>query len=101
MGRSLYPCWGTREDTNGTPNYFILFENGNEPRRLRKVAAEPMQKGDMVRLKTGGGGGYGEAKERDLERVHNDVIDGYITPEQALNDYGVVVDVPMGKAERS
>jgi N-methylhydantoinase B len=100
MGRSLYPCWGTQGGTNGTPNYFILFENGKEPKRLRKVAAEPMQKGDMVRLKTGGGGGYGEPKQRDVERVLNDVIDGYITPEQALKDYGVVVDVALGKAER-
>jgi N-methylhydantoinase B len=100
MGRSLYPCWGTQGGTNGTPNYFILFENGKEPKRLRKVAAEPMQKGDMVRLKTGGGGGYGEPKQRDPERVLNDVIDGYITPEQALKDYGVVADVALGKAER-
>ena len=101
MGRSLYPCWGTQGGTKGTPNYFILFENGKEPKRLRKVAAEPMQKGDMVRLKTGGGGGYGEPMQRDVERVLNDVIDGYITPEQALKDYGVVVDVALGKAERT
>jgi N-methylhydantoinase B len=93
MGRSLYPCWGTQGGTKGTPNYFILFENGREPRRLRKVAAEPMKKGDMVRLKTGGGGGYGDPMQRDPERVLADVIDGYITVEQAKSEYGVTVDL--------
>jgi N-methylhydantoinase B len=100
MGRSLYPCWGTEGGTKGTPNYFILFEKGRDPKRLRKVAAESMQKGDMVRLKTGGGGGYGDPRERDPERVLSDVVEGYISSEQARTDYGVIVNLAKGTAER-
>jgi N-methylhydantoinase B len=100
MGRSLYPCWGTKGGSNGTSNYFILYELNKEPRRLRKVAAESMKKGDMVRLKTGGGGGYGDPLQRDPENVLNDVTDEYITIESARMDYGVVVDPVSRTAER-
>ncbi|MDA4121114.1 MAG: 5-oxoprolinase, partial [Thaumarchaeota archaeon] len=69
-----------------------LYKDGQEPRRLRKVAAESMAKGDLVRLKTGGGGGYGNPFERDPAAVLNDVLDGYITLEAAKNDYRVVIN---------
>jgi N-methylhydantoinase B len=93
MGRSLYPCWGTNGGTRGTPNYFVLHEGGKQPKRLRKVAAEAMGKGDMVSLRTGGGGGYGDPLERDPQAVLNDVLDGYITADQAREDYGVTIDL--------
>ena len=100
MGRSLYPCWGTEGGSNGTPNYFVLYEKGKEPKRLRKVAAESMQKGDLIRLKTGGGGGFGNPMQRDPERVLADVIDGYLTAEQARANYGVTVDLRSFRANR-
>ena len=59
-----------------------------------------MQKGDLIRLKTGGGGGYGDPLRRDPARVMMDVLDGYVTPEQAKSDYEVTVDVTKGRAER-
>ena len=39
-----------------------------------------------------GGGGYGPAWERDVERVRCDVRDGYITRSTARERFGVVVD---------
>jgi len=38
-----------------------------------------------------GGGGYGDPLLRDLDAVREDVEDGYVTPEGARRDYGVVV----------
>ncbi|MDV3243945.1 MAG: hydantoinase B/oxoprolinase family protein [Nitrososphaerales archaeon] len=92
FGRSLYPCWGMKGGGSGTPNYFILYEKGKEPKKTRKVAAEALAKGDLIRLKTGGGGGYGNPLRRDPQRVLSDVIDGYLSAEQARGDYGVVID---------
>ena len=40
----------------------------------------------------GGGGGYGNPLERDIEKVRRDVINGYVSVEHAKYDYGVVVD---------
>lgn len=95
FGRSLYPCWGMNGGSNGTPNYFIVYREGKEPLRTRKVAALQLGKGDLIRLKTGGGGGYGNPFDRDPKRVLEDVIDGYITVEQAERDYGVVITPDM------
>jgi N-methylhydantoinase B len=100
MGRSLYPCWGMDGGTQGTPNYFVIEQKGKEPRRLRKVAAQSLVKGDLIRLKTGGGGGFGDPLERDPEKVLNDVIDQYITVEQARGDYGVVVNQATMKVDQ-
>jgi N-methylhydantoinase B len=37
------------------------------------------------------GGGYGNPLERDPQKVADDVLDGVISVETALADYGVVV----------
>jgi N-methylhydantoinase B len=47
--------------------------------------------GRMVNL-TGGGGGWGEPRERDPKLVAYDVEMGFVSMEQAANEYGVVVD---------
>jgi N-methylhydantoinase B len=95
FGRSVYPCWGMSGGSSGTPNYFIIFRKGKEPLRARKVAALPLEKGDLIRLKTGGGGGYGDPLKRDPEKVLSDVVDGYVSLERAREDYGVVISDEM------
>jgi len=53
-----------------------------------KAARFPLKKGDIVRLVTATGGGYGDPHERSRELIARDLRDGYITPEQAARDYG-------------
>jgi N-methylhydantoinase B len=47
--------------------------------------------GDLVTVRTPGGGGYGNPLARSPALVLRDVIRGYITPEDAERDYGAVV----------
>ncbi len=47
--------------------------------------------GDQIRLRTPGGGGYGDPLERDIERVLRDVEEGYVSLERAETDYGVAI----------
>jgi N-methylhydantoinase B len=47
--------------------------------------------GDAVHVNLPGGGGYGDPLQRDVQRVLWDVIEGYITPEEAEKKYGVAV----------
>ena len=56
--------------------------------------------GDVMRVWTAGGGGYGDPLERPAEVVHEDVIDGRVSVEGAARDYGVVVapDGPLDLA---
>jgi N-methylhydantoinase B len=48
--------------------------------------------GEVVRLETPGGGGLGNALERDPERVLSDVRNGYVSREKAQELYGVIIE---------
>jgi len=48
--------------------------------------------GDIVQQESMGGGGFGNAWERDVERVREDVLDELVTLEGARQDYGVVIN---------
>jgi len=91
-GRSKFPPWGVEGGMKGTPNYAVVYKKDQEPKEYRKVAALKMLKGEMVSLRTGGGGGWGDPLERDPDRVLWDVINEYVTLEDALKIYGVVID---------
>lgn len=91
FGRSKFPPWGIAGGGRGTPNYFIIYRRGRPPLKTRKVAALQLRRGDLIRLVTGGGGGYGEPRERDPQLVLNDVMNGYITEAEAKVKYGVRV----------
>lgn len=91
FGRSKFPPWGMAGGHGGTPNYIIIYRKGKAPLKTRKAAAIQLQKGDLIRLVTGGGGGYGNPRERDRTLVLHDVRDGYITAKEARTIYGVKI----------
>ncbi len=45
--------------------------------------------GQIVIDQRGGGGGLGDPHERTFEQVLDDVLDGYVSAEAAVGDYGV------------
>jgi len=49
-----------------------------------------LNRGDVFRHHMAGGGGYGNAHERDPERVRADLLDGKVTRAHARDVYGVV-----------
>jgi N-methylhydantoinase B len=71
-----------------------------------KIAGHALQEGDVVLVRSAGGGGYGDPLDREPERVAADLSDGYISPAAARNLYGVVfiqmqrVDVAATRAQR-
>ena len=50
-----------------------------------------LRRGDVIRIETGGGGGWGHPFDREPERVLADVLGGYVSPARALEHYGVVL----------
>jgi N-methylhydantoinase B len=44
---------------------------------------------DVAVLEKAGGGGFGDPRERPFARVLDDVLDGYVSREAAIADYGV------------
>ena len=61
----------------------------NERRLGGLVDGEPVQAGQVVRVETTGGGGWGDPLEREPELVLRDVIEGKVSPAAARDDYGV------------
>ena len=49
-----------------------------------------MLKGQIVRVVTTGGGGWGDPLQRELELVLRDVVEGKVSLEARDADYGVV-----------
>ncbi|MSO79943.1 MAG: hydantoinase B/oxoprolinase family protein [Acidimicrobiia bacterium] len=55
------------------------------------VAGAQMETGDQLVYEFGGGGGWGDALERDPEAVLEDVWDEYVSIDAARDEYGVVI----------
>ena len=51
-----------------------------------------MHRGDVLRAEMPGAGGFGQAGERDPEKVLNDVIQEKMTVAHARDEYLVVID---------
>ena len=47
-----------------------------------------LNEGDVIRISTGGGGGYGDPRRRSSELVLDDLRQGYVTAERAHAVYG-------------
>ncbi len=56
-----------------------------------KIEMLSLEYGDVVRISSPGGCGYGEAAKRLPSSVLNDVLNGFTTPAEAERDYGVVI----------
>ena len=65
-----------------------LIRDGRREALPSKVTNVMLRKGDIVRLETSGGGGFGEPKMRLAEQVERDVRLGYVSPEAAASCYG-------------
>jgi N-methylhydantoinase B len=107
FGRHRYPPWGAEGGMKGSVNGVEVIRRGaDRPEVWRgKLARYPLEKGDVVRLKTGTGGGYGSAFDRDPKLVRKDVLNGFLSIAQAKRIYGVVLDeksreVDLGATEQ-
>ncbi|WP_157555571.1 hydantoinase B/oxoprolinase family protein [Herbidospora yilanensis] len=84
--RSILSCWGVNGGRAGRP--FVVTVDGVEMDGL--VDDFPVREGEIVRVRTTGGGGWGSPFDREPSRVADDVRDGKVSLEAAREDYGVV-----------
>jgi N-methylhydantoinase B len=86
--RSKFPAWAMEGGAEGSPNLVEFRPTSGEPTRYAFVSGLSTKPGDVIRVITGNGGGYGDPKRRDPARVAEDVKNGLITPERAAEVYG-------------
>ncbi|MGH8836815.1 MAG: hydantoinase B/oxoprolinase family protein [Actinomycetes bacterium] len=95
--RSILSCWGVRGGKAGRPFSIVVDPGGPNEREVDALAdAEPVRAGEVIRIRTTGGGGWGDPLERDPGLVAADVRDGKVSVAGARDDYGVVVAAPAG-----
>jgi N-methylhydantoinase B len=84
-------CYGVNGGKAGLPFCVTVDIEGN-PRDLGGlVDGEPVLAGQVLRVLTTGGGGWGDPLEREPELVQRDVIDGKVSRSSAHEDYGVAL----------
>ena len=70
----------------------IINPDTSKPDELNPLSdGNKLKYGDLVRIITPGGGGWGSPYDRKASDVLNDVLDGKVSPESAVKDYGVVL----------
>jgi N-methylhydantoinase B len=90
--RSILSCWGVKGGKAGRPFQVTIDPGGPREREVDALAdAEPVAAGEVIRIRTTGGGGWGDPLERDPDLVVRDVVWRKVSPEAALTDYGVVL----------
>jgi len=86
--RSKTPGWGLFGGGDAVGPDVVVNPGREDERHMLKANAHRLEPGSVVELRTGGGGGFGDPRERDPERVRADVLDGFVTSEAAKRDYG-------------
>ena len=86
--RTISPAWGINGGGEGQSGH-VLIERTDGTTQVALKETLMLNAGDRVRIRTGGGGGYGDPKHRDRERVRTDVMRGYVSPEAAREVYGL------------
>nr|WP_062234483.1 hydantoinase B/oxoprolinase family protein [Fictibacillus sp. FJAT-27399] len=93
FGRHQFAPWGMNSGENGSPNYVVIQKANGETAGPFGISARfPLDEGDLVQLVTATGGGYGNPYDRPVEKVVNDVKNGYIPLEKAKEIFGVIIN---------
>jgi len=91
MERYLFPPPGRMGGRCGTTGYTTLNPGANRERDIGKIDVLEMEPGDVLRIGTQGGGGFGDPLERDARLVAEDVRNGIVFFETARDTYGVII----------
>jgi len=94
------PHWGFDGGKPGLRNFATIFSQAEGEFEVLKTSGIRLQKEDGICVTAGGGGGYGNPLERDIEYVLSDVINGFISTEHAASEYGVIINTETMEIDR-
>jgi N-methylhydantoinase B len=89
--RSRFRAWGIKGGRAGGASRFVLNPGTNRETDLGNTDILTAAPGDVIRIACGGAAGWGNPWERPAEDVLMDVRRGFVSPDRAAADYGVVL----------
>ncbi|MHB8643133.1 MAG: hydantoinase B/oxoprolinase family protein [Gaiellaceae bacterium] len=87
--RNTHMPWPLEGGREGSPNYIEVIRTDGTVEAHAVVTALEVNEGDVIRIHTGNGGGFGDPRRRARELVLDDLRNGFLTPEQARSVYGL------------
>src|SRR5207237_8202522 len=89
--RNTHRPWALAGGREGSPNYVEVIRRDGTVEEYAVVTALEVNTGDVIRIHTATGGGYGEPRRRLRELVLEDLRNGYVTEETARTVYGLEI----------
>jgi N-methylhydantoinase B len=81
--------WPVDGGVEGSANYVEVIRSDGSREEFATVSGLPINAGDVIRIHTGNGAGYGDPEDRPTERVLEDIALGYLSPGRADEVYGI------------
>ncbi|MGE0714958.1 MAG: hydantoinase B/oxoprolinase family protein [Alphaproteobacteria bacterium] len=86
------PPWGLAGGLNGGSGRAVVNPGTPHERTLPPLSdGTILRRGDVLRIETGGGGGWGHPFDRPAETVRDDVANGVVGVDAAAAAYGVAI----------
>ena len=94
--RRDHPPYGLQGGQCGAPSNVSIVRADGTDEACRAKFLTTVNRGDLLRVRLAGGGGHGEASQRDVAAVLRDVIEDKMSVAHARDAYGVVlVGLPL------
>jgi N-methylhydantoinase B len=87
--RNKHKPWALEDGREGSANYVEVIRRDGSVEQHAVVTALPVNEGDVIRIHTANGGGYGDPRRRSREGVLEDLRNGFVTEEVARSVYGL------------
>lgn len=87
--RSKIKPWALEGGLEGSGNYVEVIKTDGSEERYSFVSGLTVNRDDVIRVITSCGGGYGDPKKRDVEKIKADIKNELLTLERAQKIYGV------------
>ena len=89
--RTKLPPWGINEGKSARANNVILKKVNGEKINIPKKTGFKINKGEKITFITGGGGGYGDPKNRKQSSIKNDLKQEYLSREYVNEHYNFYI----------
>lgn len=100
MNRFVFAPWGFRGGEQGLLGKTVVNPGRPDERSIGKISVLEMGKGDVVRITSPCGGGFGDPLERELGAIKSEIESGMLTHDRAAAVYAIVFD-DQGKIDEA